>query len=100
MCKKGLLVTLVFLELTVAQFARANPASDRAFGNCVTAAAAYLQNHGYRIGAITLLTRDAHQYRLHITAAESNATPAAIVCSSSRTTTAIEWVSMRQVVSK
>jgi len=94
--KAGVLA-MVFLASTVAPLTHANPALDRAFGDCATAAAAYLAIRGDRIGAITVLVRDADKYRMRIVPEESNVEPAAIICTSSRESTAIEMVSMRQL---
>jgi len=77
----------------------ASPASDRAFGNCVTAAGAYLETRGHQIGTVTMLEHQAQQHRIRITPAASDAEPAAIICTASRQTTAIEVIPARLAVS-
>lgn len=91
--KNIILSALVSLALTaVPNAARANPASDRAFGNCITAAAAYLETRGHQVGSVTVLRRDADQHRIRITPAVVAAEPAAIICTASRQTTSIEAI--------
>jgi hypothetical protein len=92
------LISSMFL-FTSAQWAEASPASDRAFGNCVTAAAAYFETRGHQVGTVTVLIRDADQHRLRITPAAADAEPAAIICTASRQTTAIEVIPTRLAVS-
>lgn len=87
----------LFVTLT-SSLAFANAASDRAFGNCVTAAAAYLEIRGHQIGNVTLLARDPDQHRIRITPASVDAEPAAIICTASRQTTSIEAVPERLAV--
>jgi len=92
------LIASVFLFMTT-QMAEASPASDRAFGNCVSAAGAYLESRGQQVGAVTVLTRAADQHRLRITPAAADAEPAAIICTASRQTTAIEVIPTRLALS-
>jgi hypothetical protein len=77
---------------SVSGLAFANPASDRAFGNCVTAAAAYLEIRGHQVGTVTVLARDGDQHRIRITPASLETGPAAIICTASRQTTSIEAI--------
>jgi len=92
------LLSILLLLLTM-PFAEASPASDRAFGNCVTAAAAYLETRGQHVGTVTVLTRATDQHRLRITPAVADAEPAAIICTASRQTTAIEVIPTRLALS-
>lgn len=95
---KAMVMTASIGLALAANTAFASPASDRAFGNCVSAAAAYLEIRGHHIGNVTVLARDADQHRLRITPASVDAEPAAIICTASRQTTSIEAVPARLAV--
>lgn len=92
------LISSMFLSISV-PWAEASPASDRAFGNCLTAAAAYFETRGHHVGTVTVLIRDADLHRLRITPAAADAEPAAIICTASQQTTAIEVIPTRLAVS-
>jgi len=94
-------ITLILsaLLLILSKPTLANPASDRAFGNCVTAAGAYFETRGHQIGTVTVLKHQAQQHRIRITPAAADAEPAAIICTASRQTTAIEVIPARLAVS-
>lgn len=83
------------LMVLVSRPAMGNPASDRAFGNCVTAAAAYFETSGHQIGAVLLLSRDGQSHRLRITSAARPLDQTTILCTASQQTTAIEVISSR-----
>jgi hypothetical protein len=91
---KNIAITLTVTIVLASHWhiAQANPASDRAFGDCVTAAAAYLETRGHQVGSVTVLARDSDQHRMRITPAAADAEPAAIICTASRQTTSIEAI--------